>query len=136
VKFQHKSFFLRCHLPSFKTRVEIINPSQPATFSRPVQTYNKTRLLKVVPLQNHPSPYIHTYYVSPATFKPDTFAIKSHRRSPNKCTKLISSMSSFSVHGPFRISSCIIFFVSLLPASSLCLISNLQLTFLLVLGGI
>lgn len=109
MKFQHKFLFLGCHLPPFESRVQIINPSQPATLPSSVQPYNKTRWLKVAPLQNHPSQDKHTYYLPPATFKPETLAIESHRRSPNRCTKLIRRMSSCSVHGPFLISFCTIF---------------------------
>lgn len=89
--------------------MQVINPSQPATLSCSVQTYNKISWLKTGSFQNLPSSNNHTYYLSPATFKPDTFAIKSHRRSPNKPTKQFNLKSSCSVHGPFRIPSCTIF---------------------------
>lgn len=47
--------------------------------------------------------------LSPATFKPDTLAIKSHLLSPNNPTNDTNLKSSCSVHGPFRTSSWTIF---------------------------
>jgi hypothetical protein len=39
VKLKHKALFLRGHLASFEARVQVINPSQPATLTGSVQTY-------------------------------------------------------------------------------------------------
>lgn len=41
----------------------------------------------------------------PPPRKPETFAKKSHRRSPNKRTNHTSWASSSSVHGPFLIAA-------------------------------
>lgn len=41
VKFQHKALFLRSHLASFETRMEVIDPTQPATLSCSFQTYHR-----------------------------------------------------------------------------------------------
>lgn len=40
LKFNHKPLFIGSHLAMFKARVEVINPTQPATLSSSFQTYN------------------------------------------------------------------------------------------------
>lgn len=115
VKLKHQALLLRGHLASFEARVQVIDPPQPATLAGSVQTYKHKNgtsttqkciyLVKwLAPRKSFPSPNNHTYYLSPATFKPETLAMKSQRRSPNKPTKHTSWKSSCSVHGPFLIS--------------------------------
>lgn len=109
MELEDEALLLRSHLAAFKARMQVINPTKPAAFACSVQTYNKIFhvVKRVAPSEIRVSPKEPTSIVlSPATFKPETFAIKSQRRSPNSCTKFTSSMSSCSVHGPFRTSSC------------------------------
>lgn len=112
MEFEHEVFLLGSHAAAFETGVEVINPTQPATLSCSIKTYN-IKPTQVKPVSSSTSPMAY----HPPPRKPDTFAKRSQRRSPNKPTNHTSWRSSCSVQGPFLVSPFAITIASTCPLS-------------------
>jgi hypothetical protein len=115
MELKNKLLFLRGHADALEARVQVVDPAKPAALPSPIEAYtwSKEHRKKTKPnwLNQKEETYLdldvrlcglyRAHFFHPPPLKPDTFAKKSQRRSPNKRTNHTSWRSSCSVHGPF-----------------------------------
>lgn len=106
---------MRSHASTLEARVEVVDPPEATALSCAVEACMKItevearrelleKVTFLIATWRKILQYSYLILGSPP-LKPDTLAMKSQRRSPNKRTVHTSCMSSCSVHGPLRVSS-------------------------------